>query len=172
MEELNKSLEMWVTAERPPAKAIHRTVLQIARFLFDFAAFCRAAPDFLRLGIELDSLILFGGGLSDDIRSFIQSNAAPQDRSSRGRVGDIGEDGLNGASADAAGLPTPGAPGITTKAKGSFAVGAAAGDEVAVTKYFDVKKAKEVPQFPTPEMVCSCVFKFLSPARRMIATCP
>ena len=60
IEEFNKSLEMWVAKARPSVMAINERVLHIARFLAEFSLKGAAQPPFLRLGIEMRALELFG----------------------------------------------------------------------------------------------------------------
>jgi hypothetical protein len=68
VEELNKSMELWVLTAKPPAHRIHRLIILVARFLFEFSRSAHASPDFLRLGIDLESMNLFGGSLDPDMK--------------------------------------------------------------------------------------------------------
>ena len=61
-------MELWVATEKPPPQKIHRMIIQIAKFLFEFSRSAHASPDFLRLGIDLDSLNLFGESLDVEMR--------------------------------------------------------------------------------------------------------
>ena len=68
VEELNKSMELWVITDKPSPHKIHNMIIQVAKFLFEFARSSHASPDFLRLGIDLDSLNLFGESLEPEMR--------------------------------------------------------------------------------------------------------
>lgn len=68
VEELNKSMELWVLTDKPAPQKIHRMIIQIAKFLYEFSRSAHLSPDFLRLGIDLDSLNLFGSVLEPEMR--------------------------------------------------------------------------------------------------------
>lgn len=68
VEELNKSMELWVLNDKPAPQKIHRMIIQIAKFLYEFSRSAHLSPDFLRLGIDLDSLNLFGSVLEPEMR--------------------------------------------------------------------------------------------------------
>lgn len=65
VEEFNKSVEIWVTSQKPSPLLIHRTITQIAKFLAQFSRLTRENPHFLRLGIDMNVLEMFGVNLSE-----------------------------------------------------------------------------------------------------------
>jgi hypothetical protein len=75
VEELNKSLETWVSANphKPPVAAINKTIIQIARFLAEFSKLAKPYPHFHRIGVQFSALEIFGisieGGLSFSTQS-------------------------------------------------------------------------------------------------------
>jgi len=68
VDEMNKSLELWVQTDHPSPYKIHQTILSIARFLFDFSRKSSSTPDFLRLGISMEAMNLFGGQLDAEMK--------------------------------------------------------------------------------------------------------
>jgi hypothetical protein len=65
VEELNKALEDWVATESPPPTKIHAKILDISVFLKEFAHYESVPPSFLRLGVDMNGLNLFGINLQD-----------------------------------------------------------------------------------------------------------
>lgn len=131
MEELNRSLEAWVTAERPSPMWIHKTIMQIARFLLEFSKTTHTCPHFRRLGIEMAVLERFGI-LFDDLKDMLQNNGnSPQPG------GDVGDD-MNAFSEAKALAESP----LKT-----------AGQSKDKDKYFDGLQKQDVLRFPTPKMV-------------------
>jgi len=61
-------MELWVITDKPSPHKIHNMIIQVAKFLFEFSRSAHASPDFLRLGIDLDSLNLFGESLDPEMR--------------------------------------------------------------------------------------------------------
>lgn len=78
VEELNKSLESWVSMRRPDETQLHRTILQISSFLYEFTALENSPPAFIRLGVDLASLYSFGisfDEIKEKIFNISQSNS-------------------------------------------------------------------------------------------------
>ena len=44
-------------------------IIHVAKFLFEFSRNAHISPDFLRLGIDLDSVGMFAAALSEEIQS-------------------------------------------------------------------------------------------------------
>lgn len=61
-------MELWVLNEKPAPQKIHRMIIQIAKFLYEFSHSAHSSPDFLRMGIDLDSLNLFASVLDPAMR--------------------------------------------------------------------------------------------------------
>jgi len=61
-------MEIWVTNDKPSPLKIHAMIIQVAKFLYEFARSVHASPDFLRLGIDLSALNLFCEGLDPEMR--------------------------------------------------------------------------------------------------------
>jgi hypothetical protein len=68
VEELNKSMELWVLNHKPPTHKIHRMIILVARFLWEFSRSAHVSPDFLRLGLELESVKLFAATLDGEMK--------------------------------------------------------------------------------------------------------
>lgn len=86
VEELNKSVEQWVVSTKPQPVLIHKVVTQISRFLAEFSKLAKSSPRFLRIGIDLHSMELFGITF-DEIKADIAVN-----HSSLGVSGDTNEE--------------------------------------------------------------------------------
>jgi hypothetical protein len=80
---LNKSVEHWVTSTKPQPAAMHKVINQIARFLADFSKMAKSSPRFLRVGIDLHSMELFGIHFEDikaDISQLGRFNDGEEDK--------------------------------------------------------------------------------------------
>ncbi len=65
VEELNRSLEAWVAADRPTPAMLHRTISQISNFLLEFAKSMISYPQLRRLGIDMIVFNQFGVDLGE-----------------------------------------------------------------------------------------------------------
>lgn len=137
VEELNRSIEAWITAERPSPYWIHRNITQIARFLLEFSKFTHSCPLFRRLGIEMSVLERFGL-LFDELKEDIHSQPSPG-------PGDNAEE--NG------GVPEGKSPNEMVKA--------APAAKGAKDKYFDGLAKQDVLRFPTPKMAAGNLYLYL-----------
>ena len=131
VEELNHSIENWVTAERPSPFLIHRTISQIASFLLEFAKQTKSCPQFRRLGIDIEVLEQFGVSLTE-LKSAIafQNSTHPSHHHHPNEL----EDSPHKSDGKA---KTP------------------------EKKYFDGLSKKEPEKFPTPQMVASNFYLYL-----------
>lgn len=66
VEELNKSIEYWISTSKPPSQRIHYMIMLISRFLVEYSKNAMAPPPFLRIGIDLKGLRMFGINFDDD----------------------------------------------------------------------------------------------------------
>ena len=73
VEELNKSVEQWVASIKPLPSVIHKVINQISRFMAEFSKLAKSSPRFLRVGIDLHSVALFGISF-DEIKADIAVN--------------------------------------------------------------------------------------------------
>jgi len=87
VEELNKSVEHWVTVTKPQPAQMNKVINQISKFLAEFSKLAKSSPRFLRVGIDLHSVALFGITFDE-----IKSDIAVNNHSSLGVNGDGAED--------------------------------------------------------------------------------
>jgi hypothetical protein len=138
VEELNHSIENWVTTERPSPFLIHRTISQIASFLLEFAKQTKSCPQFRRLGIDMVVMEQFGVGLTElkAAIAFQNSNNLSHHHHSSSNF----EDGDS---------PHKAITDNTNRAK------------TPEKKYFDGLGKKESEKFPSAQMVASNFYLYL-----------
>lgn len=73
VEELNKSVEQWVGSVKPLPSVMHKVINQISRFMAEFSKLAKSSPRFLRVGVDLHSMALFGISF-DEIKADIAVN--------------------------------------------------------------------------------------------------
>eukprot|EP01034_Spumella_vulgaris_P021817 gene21817-27886_t len=144
VEELNQSLETWVTVARPSPMQIHKTITQISKFLAEFSKLMRSTPTFRRIGIDLSSLTLFGVSLEDikDITSM--ASAVAPDWNEEVQTG--------GGSPHKMSMQSPSRqPSMKT-------IQTAAGDG---DNYFEGSAKVQAVKFPTEPMIKSNLYPYL-----------
>lgn len=87
VEELNKSVEHWVLVTKPQPAQMNKVINQISKFLAEFSKLAKSSPRFLRVGIDLHSVALFGITFDE-----IKSDIAVNNRSSLAVNGDGSEE--------------------------------------------------------------------------------
>jgi hypothetical protein len=161
VEELNRSVEAWVTIERPSPFLIHRTISQIAVFLLEFAKQTKSCPQFRRLGIDIEVLSQFGISLQELNEAIIFQNASTH---MAGTGHHSHGDGITGTEDSPS---KKGGGGGDGGAGGGEGVGTAGGKGGVLSvkspekKYFDGLSKKEPVKFPTSQMVASSFYLYL-----------
>lgn len=147
IEELNRSVENWVTTERPSPYLIHRTIGQIASFLLEFAKQTKFCPQIRRLGIDLIVLEQFGINL-DELKAAMALSS-----SSSSQHHGHSEDPINALA-----INSENHEEITSPHKQSpnHNQGGPSGK-----KYFDGLNKKEAVKFPTSTMINSNFYLYL-----------
>ena len=80
IEEMNKTVELWVSHEKPSPLQLRQTILLIGRFLSSFCSCKPNPPPFLREGVDIQALQSFGIVLDElrDVDPHLHSNLLKQ----------------------------------------------------------------------------------------------
>lgn len=140
VEEFNKTIEAWVTTERPTPSVLHRTLSQISIFLLEFAKYTHICPQFRRLGVDLSFLEEFGIHF-DDLNNYINNQSSS--------ITILDEDYTVSNAA------TPQKPGLLDKPA------AVIKHEKHEQKYFDGLQKLEAKKFPPSSIESSKFYLYL-----------